>query len=77
MYSIKGAFAPAIIQLCSLGAGNHFISLERSELTGDIYLIIHGVAAVREVGLPSLPEDGATRPSDGECEGLGVPFAVG
>lgn len=32
---------PAITQLCSLGAGNHFISLERSEQTGEIYLIIH------------------------------------
>ena len=28
-------------QLCSLGAGNHFISLERSEKTGEIYLLIH------------------------------------
>lgn len=32
---------PANVQLCSLGAGNHFISLERSERTGEIYLIVH------------------------------------
>lgn len=32
---------PALTQLCSLGAGNHFISLERSELSGEIYLMIH------------------------------------
>ena len=32
---------PAAMQLCSLGSGNHFISLERSERTGEIYLLIH------------------------------------
>ena len=32
---------PAVMQLCSLGSGNHFISLERSEKTGEIYLLIH------------------------------------
>ena len=32
---------PAAQQLCSLGSGNHFISLERSEKTGEIYLLIH------------------------------------
>ena len=32
---------PVLTQLCSLGAGNHFISLERSEATGEIYLLIH------------------------------------
>jgi len=32
---------PAPDQLCSLGGGNHFISLERSEATGEIYLMIH------------------------------------
>ena len=31
----------AVRQLCSLGGGNHFISLERSENTGEIYLIVH------------------------------------
>ena len=28
---------PAITRLCSLGAGNRFISLERSEQTGDLF----------------------------------------
>ena len=32
---------PAAMQLCSLGSGNHFISLERSEKTGEIYLLVH------------------------------------
>ena len=32
---------PAIMQLGTLGGGNHFISLERSEKTGMIYLIVH------------------------------------
>ncbi|MBR4172239.1 MAG: RtcB family protein [Kiritimatiellae bacterium] len=32
---------PAIQQLGTLGGGNHFISLERSEKSGEIYLIIH------------------------------------
>lgn len=32
---------PAAMQLCSLGSGNHFISLERSEKTNEIYLLVH------------------------------------
>ena len=32
---------PAVMQLGTLGGGNHFISLERSEKTGMIYLIVH------------------------------------
>lgn len=32
---------PAVMQLCSLGSGNHFISLERSEKMDEIYLLIH------------------------------------
>ncbi len=32
---------PAVMQLGTLGGGNHFISLERSEKSGMIYLIVH------------------------------------
>lgn len=32
---------PAVAQLGTLGGGNHFISLERSEKTGMIFLIVH------------------------------------
>ncbi len=32
---------PLSSQLCSLGGGNHFISLERSEKSGITYLIVH------------------------------------
>ena len=32
---------PGIMQLGTLGGGNHFISLERSENSGMIYLIVH------------------------------------
>ena len=32
---------PAIMQLGTLGGGNHFVSLERSEKSGMIYLIVH------------------------------------
>lgn len=32
---------PAIMQLGTLGGGNHFISLERSKKSGMIYLIVH------------------------------------
>ena len=32
---------PGIMQLGTLGGGNHFISLERSETSGMIYLIVH------------------------------------
>lgn len=32
---------PAAMQLGTLGGGNHFISLERSEKSGMIYLIVH------------------------------------
>ncbi len=32
---------PAVMQLGTLGGGNHFIRLERSEKTGMIYLIVH------------------------------------
>ena len=33
--------APAVMQLGTLGGGNHFISLERSEKSGMLYLIVH------------------------------------
>ena len=33
--------APAVMQLGTLGGGNHFISLERSENSDMIYLIVH------------------------------------
>ena len=32
---------PGIMQLGTLGGGNHFVSLERSEKSGMIYLIVH------------------------------------
>lgn len=32
---------PAVMQLGTLGGGNHFISLERSEKNGMIYLVVH------------------------------------
>lgn len=35
------AHVPAIAQLGTLGGGNHFISLERSEKSGELYLIVH------------------------------------
>lgn len=37
----KGRIAPVLPQLCSLGGGNHFISLNRSINDGTVYLGIH------------------------------------